>query len=100
SGASIGATSGAFSWTPSESHGPGDYTFTVQVSDGSLTDAETVTLHVTEGNVAPVLSDVPTSATISEETLYTFTATATDHDDPPNSLTFSLIGAPAGASLD
>ena len=37
--------------------------------------------------------------TVDEETALTFSATATDADLPANTLTFSLVGAPAGASI-
>src|SRR5207302_1437048 len=86
-----------FTWTPSEAQGPGDYTFKVRVTDDgspNLYDEKSITLTVSEVNVAPVLAGVPASATIDEETACTFTATATDHDLPGNTLTFSLVGAP------
>ncbi len=38
--------------------------------------------------------------TVDEETTLTFTATASDPDFPPNNLTFSLIDAPSGASIN
>ncbi len=38
--------------------------------------------------------------TVDEQTLLTFTATATDADLPANTLTFSLSGEPAGALID
>jgi len=38
--------------------------------------------------------------TVNELTLLSFTATATDADVPANTLTFSLVGAPAGAAID
>lgn len=47
-GAVIDPTTGVFTWTPSEAQGPGTYTFTVMVSDGSLTDSEALTINVTE----------------------------------------------------
>src|SRR6185295_13428357 len=75
SGASINPTSGVFTWTPGEAQGPNSYTFDVVVSDGTLTDTKSITINVTEVNVAPTLSGVPLSATIDEEALYTFTAT-------------------------
>jgi hypothetical protein len=53
-GASIDPATGVFSWTPDESQGPGEYTFDVVVSDGSLSDSETIT--VTVNNVAPTLT--------------------------------------------
>ena len=97
-GASI-TSAGVFTWTPSEAQGPGDYTFNVVVSDGSLTDLETITVHVNEVNVAPVLAPIG-SKTVDELTLLTFTATATDADIPAQTLTFSLSGTvPAGASI-
>src|SRR6185369_310642 len=99
-GASIDPNTGVFNWTPSEEQGPGVYTFDVIVSDGDLTDTKTIELTVKEVNVAPVLADVPASATIDEEVPYTFTATATDHDVPANTLTFSLNNAPDGATID
>src|SRR6266545_2446663 len=51
-------------------------------------------------NAAPTLSGVPASATIPEMAAYTFTATATDPDQPANTLTFSLVAAPAGAAIN
>jgi hypothetical protein len=99
-GASIGATSGVFAWTPTEAQGPGHYPFTVRVSDGVTNTDAAITIDVTEANVAPVLSAVPATATIPELAAYTFTATATDSDLPAQTLTFSLVGAPAGASIN
>ena len=37
---------------------------------------------------------------VNEGQLLTFTASATDSDIPANSLTFSLLNAPTGASID
>src|SRR4029078_5412526 len=45
-------------------------------------------------------ANVPASASIPELSPYTFTATATDSDVPAQTLTFSLVGAPAGATID
>ena len=102
-GASIDATTGAFSWTPTETQGPGSYDITVRVTDDgspSLDDSETITVTVNEVNVAPVLGAIGDQS-VDEEVELTFTATATDADDPANTLTFSLdAGAPAGASIN
>ena len=97
SGATINATTGAFSFTPTEAQGPGSFTFTVVVSDGSLTDEEAITVTVNEVNDAPVLDPIGSKTVEAGEAL-TFTATATDPENDP--LTFSLVGAPAGASID
>lgn len=47
-GSSINATTGVFAWTPGEAQGPGNYTFNVIVSDGALTDSQSITINVTE----------------------------------------------------
>ena len=100
-GATITA-GGLFSWTPTEAQGPGVYSFDVVVSDGTITDSETITVTVTEANAAPVLAAIG-NQTIAEGTELTFTATATDADLPANTLTFSLAdgtGAiPTGAAI-
>jgi FlaG/FlaF family flagellin (archaellin) len=98
SGASITA-GGDFTWTPTEAQGPNTYPITIVVSDGSAEDSETIDVTVNEVNVAPVLDPIG-DKTVDEETLLTFTATATDADDPANTLTFSLEGTvPSGASI-
>jgi hypothetical protein len=58
-GASISSSTGVFMWTPSEAQGPGSYTFGIRVSDGSLGDGQSVTIHVTEVGT-PVPPNVPT----------------------------------------
>ena len=101
SGASITA-GGAFTWTPTEAQGPGDFPFTVKVCDDgtpSLCDEELITITVGEVNRDPVLGVVG-NKTIAEMTELAFTATATDPDLPANTLSFSLVDAPLGASID
>ncbi len=100
SGASIDGSTGVFTWTAEENQGPGVYTFDVIVSDGELTDAESITITVIEENAAPVLLNVPSSADIDEEVAYSFDADATDNDIPVQTLIFSLVGAPEGALID
>ena len=46
-GASVHPSSGVFTWTPNASQGGGIYPVTVQVTDGSLTDTEVVSINVT-----------------------------------------------------
>jgi VCBS repeat-containing protein len=100
SGATINAASGQFSWTPTEAQGPGTYNFTVRASDGVDNTDVNISITVNEVNAAPALSNVPASATIDELAAYSFTASATDSDIPVQTLTFSLVGAPAGASIN
>ena len=99
-GAAI-TSAGVFTWTPTESQ-DGDHTITVQVTDGSLTDSETLTVTVNEVNVAPVLNAIGDKGT-SELIELTFTATASDTDvvdNLANTLTFLLDGTfPSGAAI-
>jgi VCBS repeat-containing protein len=99
-GATIDPVSGVFKWTPSEAQAPANYTFRVNVSDGSATTSKTVNVTTKEVNIAPRLSNVAASANINELSAYTFTAAAADIDIPVQTLTFSLIDAPAGASIN
>ena len=102
-GASIDPAAGQFTWTPDEAQGPGVYTVTVRITDNGappLNDCETIQITVAEVNQAPVLSPIG-AKNVDEGVLLSFTATVTDADLPPNTLTFSLdAGAPAGASID
>ncbi len=61
SGAAI-TSAGVFTWTPTESQ-DGDHTITVQVTDGSLTDSETLTVTVKD-TTAPVTT-LPADAFIT-----------------------------------
>ena len=102
-GATINASTGAFSWTPTEAQGPGSFPITIRAMDNgtpALSDAETITVTVNEVNAAPVLID-PGDKTINEVALLAFTVTATDADVPANTLAWSLdAGAPAGAAIN
>ncbi len=100
-GMTLDATSGAFAWTPTEAQGPGSYTVTFRVTDAAgLFDEKTITIEVAEVNVVPTISDVPSEATIPEMVPFTFNASGNDPDAPVQALTFALIGAPAGATID
>jgi parallel beta-helix repeat protein len=104
-GMTIDGSTGAFSWSPSESQGGTDYNVTVTVTDNglnlpNLTDAKTFKITVPEINVAPVLAPIPPQSVNFGQTL-TFTASATDQDRvPTQTLTFTLTDAPAGAAID
>jgi hypothetical protein len=63
-----------FTWTPTEAQGPGDYTFDVVVSDGVVTDSETITVHVNEDNS-------PTASFTYAVNGQTVTVTSTSTDD-------------------
>jgi len=96
-GASI-TSAGAFTWTPSEAQGPGNYSFNVVVTDngtGTLMDMETISVNVNEVNVAPVANSQ--MVTTDDATPLTITLSASDADG--NNLTFSIASAPATGSL-
>lgn len=96
----IDPVTGVYSWTPTEVQGPASFTFDVVVSDGSLTDSETVTVTVGEVNQAPVVVAIG-NLWVDEGAELAFRAFATDVDVPVQMLTFSLSGAiPPGANID
>jgi hypothetical protein len=92
-----------FSWTPTEAQGPADYTFTVKVTDdgaGTLSDTKTVKVHVNEVNRNPMLTVTGAPASAVWGNALTFQGSATDPDLPGNGLTYSLVSAPAGATIN
>jgi hypothetical protein len=101
-GAGIDPATGVFTWSPTEAQGPGDFTFTVKVTDNGappLSDSKQVSVHVNEVNRPRVLAPIG-NQTLHWGTELRFSATATDPDLPANTLTFGLVGAPAGAAID
>lgn len=100
-GASITAN-GLFTWTPTPNQAPNTNTLSVVVTDSGvpqLSATNSFTVVVYRPNTPPMLG-VITNQTVYANTLLTFTASATDTDQPPQSLTFTLgPGAPNGASI-
>lgn len=93
----IDATTGLISWTPADNQA-GNFAVTVQVADpGSLTDTQSFTIAVAQGNRAPqIISTAITSG--EEDKVYQYLVIASDADG--DSLVFSLTNAPAGMSID
>ena len=98
-GATINSSTGAFSWTPASS---GTFPVTVVVADNgtpSLSDSEAITITVAAAaNRPPVLGAIGNKSGPPGSAI-TFTATATD-PDAGQTRTFSLTGAPAGATIN
>jgi len=96
----IDPDTGEITWTPSAT---GDYSVTVQVSDGDLTDTQSFTITVTKkpssgpSNSAPkITSDPVTSVTVDDT--YTYDVVATDADG--DTLTYSLTTSPTDMTID
>jgi hypothetical protein len=101
-GASIDPTTGLFEWTPSEAQGPGIYPITIIVTDNGtppLSASNSFTVTVREVNTAPALG-LLSDLVVNPGQNIAFTVPAVDSDLPTNTLTFSLVAAPPGASLD
>lgn len=97
SGATFNAATRTFSWTPSFEQA-GTYALTFSVSDGELSDSETVTITVLDSNRAPFISGTPATSA-KEGSLYAFMPTAEDQD-VEDRLTFSIANKPAWAAFD
>ena len=98
--------SGAISWIPTETQGPGDFEVVAQVTDTN-TDAvnaeqlgSTITFNaiVTEINQTPTLS-LTGAQTVTEGTALSVAITAVDTDFPENELVYSLVAPPDGALI-
>ncbi|MBX3414830.1 MAG: peptidylprolyl isomerase [Pirellulales bacterium] len=100
-GAAIDPTTGEFTWTPSESQGPGTYDITIRAKDDTgLAGDRTVRFTVGEVNTPPSLAAL-VDRVIEEGGTVSFTASASDADLPAQTLTYSLgPGAPDGATID
>jgi len=100
-GASI-TTNGVFTWTPTAAQSPSTNTISVIVTDSGqppMSATNSFSVVVYRPNTPPVLAAI-SNRTVYANTLLTFTASATDTDQPPQTLTFSLgTGAPTGASI-
>ncbi|MGA9572455.1 MAG: putative Ig domain-containing protein, partial [Lysobacterales bacterium] len=102
--ASVGAADGTLSWTPTTDD-LGVHAFTARVTDlGGLSDSEPFSIEVIQqlvrpsSNAPPVLS-VPGNQTTVFDIPLILSASATD-PDVGDVLTFSLVNAPAGMTID
>jgi hypothetical protein len=102
SGASIDPATGLLTWTPTEAQGPSSNSVTVQVSESGSTvwtDTTTFNIFVQEVNQPPTIAPIA-DQTIPELSPFTLRVNATDPDIPANTLSYSLLNAPAGLSID
>jgi hypothetical protein len=94
-GAAFNPSTQTFAWTPGANQA-GNYSATFRVSDGDLSDTETITINVSNVNQAPVLATIG-NKNVDEGKLLSFTLNGIDPDG--DSLTFSAAGLPNGATF-
>jgi hypothetical protein len=100
-GATFDSFTGNFTWVPSSSQGPGDYSANFTATDHflpSISDSKTVRITVVKVEQPPVLT-VPGAQTVDAGNLLIFSVSATD-PDADDTITLSATGLPAGASFD
>ncbi len=95
-GASFDAGQQRFSWTPDFTQA-GDFTVTFSVTDGAMSDSETVAINVTNSNQSPTISGTPATQVMAKGG-YSFIPAANDPDG--DTLTFSITNKPAWATFD
>ncbi len=98
-GLSINAVTGELRWTPTEAQGPANYAVTLQASDGSVTDSQTLNLKVLEVNKIPVLEEIA-DVNVEKFKQLSFSIGYTDLDIPANIVSFGLVNAPTEAQVN
>ncbi len=96
-GAVFNSSTHSFSWTPTYSQAGSYPNIHFQVSDGSLTASEDITITVNNINRAPVLTAIG-NKTANENSLLSFSVTASDPDG--DALTYSASNLPTGAGFN
>lgn len=90
---------GIYDFTPDENQGGEAYSVEFVVNDGNGGEArESFTITVVETNQSPSLGVINDQQVFTGDTV-TFEANATDPDLPVQALTYSLDGAPPGATI-
>ncbi|NQT71779.1 MAG: putative Ig domain-containing protein [Chloroflexi bacterium] len=97
SGASFDPNNQTFSWTPDYSQEGSYASVHFEVSDGTSTDSEDITIIVNGNNQAPILSPIGNKS-VAPGQLLQFTISATDPDG--SNLIYAAIDLPLGASFD
>jgi hypothetical protein len=99
--------SGVISWSPAIAQVPSTNVFTTVATDSNplavnsqhLSATNSFTVVVSAIHNGPSLA-LQTNRTINEQTALILTNAATDNDIPLRQLTYSLLNAPSGASID
>lgn len=98
-GVALDAQTGALQWVPATDQA-GDNPITVRVSDvEGLFDTASFVVSVNRRGSPPVLADIADRTVVLGESL-ALTATASDPDLPDDTLSFAIVAAPTGLTLD
>jgi large repetitive protein len=99
-GAAI-TSGGDFTWTPTEAQGPATYTFSVVVSDGTVSDSQAITITVNEVNAVPTAQDFTGEGqfTTQEDVAVLGTLAGSDVDLPSQAVTFAVASNPTNGTL-
>ncbi|MFC7336472.1 putative Ig domain-containing protein [Haloferula chungangensis] len=98
-GSQFNAATGIWSWTPTEADGPGVFAVTLRANNGLMTSERSFHVTVTETNLPPTVEPVASQkAAVGEP--WSLQLVASDPDLPANTLSFSLVNPPAGATID
>jgi len=100
-GASVNSGSGLLTWTPTEAQGPSTNAFVVRVTDNgtpSLSSTQSFSVVVLESNLPPVFGSLADQLA-TPGTQLTYNLPASDPDLPTNTLSYSLLSGPSGASV-
>ena len=95
---------GSFVYTPNAGYGVStngasdSFTYAAQDGSGKTSNVATVTITIIPDN-APTLTN-SLSGTATPGQAWSFTATATDADLPDDTLTFALVNAPSGMTIN
>jgi hypothetical protein len=84
-GASINPTTGVFSWYPDQSQTPGEYTFTVRVTDDGIPsyyDEETITVTVEDGGPIPPIIAAIDDKEVDEDNILSFIVNLVGNSGP------------------
>lgn len=102
SGASIKGATGAFNWTPTIAQRDTSYAFFVVATDDgspSLSDAQRITIDLPPVNLPPTIHPVADQQSIEGDAV-NLAVSASDGNNPPDTLAYAASGLPAGLRID
>lgn len=98
--ASVNPATGVVTFTPLETDGGTTVTLTVRVTDaGGLSAEQTFDIVVNDTNSNPIVPPIGTK-TVTEHQELVVAINATDIDIPVDTLSYELLGGPAGTTID